>query len=206
MKWKTNFATQLSCHKGFSLALTESGTLIRFCRELKNLKFQNFNIKICVCIDEVDFLLLMAHQSHLSGCFWLFALKIYFGRWQGPMNGTLSFYKWRFSGGDTTRWWDTQILPYAKAFVRTFCTHRQQGCKIFRCEHLCHGFRPSHLVEFLLPNFYFTGIFIEWDRDQPNYYERNQFCAIIDAKDTSRGMFSQKQKKTRTQRKAWNLW
>ena len=111
------------------------------------------------------------------------------------MNGTLSFYKWRFSGGDTTRWCDTQILPYAKAFVRTFCTHRQQGCKSFRCEHLCHGFRPSHLVEFLLPNFYFTGIFIEWDRDQPNYYERNQFCAIIDAKETSRGMFSQKQKK-----------
>ena len=37
---------------------------------------------------------------------------------------------------------------------------------------------------------YVVGIFIEWDRDQPNYYERNQFCAVIDAKDTSRGMFS----------------
>ena len=33
-----------------------------------------------------------------------------------------------------------------------------------------------------------TGVFIEWDRDQPNYYERNQFCGVIDAKDTSRGM------------------
>ena len=28
-----------------------------------------------------------------------------FGRWQGPMNDTLSFYECRFSGGDTMRWW-----------------------------------------------------------------------------------------------------
>ena len=28
-----------------------------------------------------------------------------FWRWQGPTNGTLSFYECRFSGGDTMRWW-----------------------------------------------------------------------------------------------------
>ena len=28
-----------------------------------------------------------------------------FGRWWGPMNGPLSFYECRFSGGDTMRWW-----------------------------------------------------------------------------------------------------
>ena len=28
-----------------------------------------------------------------------------FRRWQGSMNGTLSFYKCRLSSGDTQRWW-----------------------------------------------------------------------------------------------------
>ena len=26
-----------------------------------------------------------------------------FGRWQGPTNGTLSFYGWKLSGGDTQK-------------------------------------------------------------------------------------------------------
>ena len=30
------------------------------------------------------------------------------------MNGTSSFYECRFSGRDTSTWWDTHTLPYAK--------------------------------------------------------------------------------------------
>ena len=43
-----------------------------------------------------------------------------YGRWWGPMNGTLSFYECRFSGGDTT-------LPVAIKFAWTFCTDRRFG-------------------------------------------------------------------------------
>ena len=34
-----------------------------------------------------------------------------FGRWCGPRNGTLSFYEWRSSGGDTLSGGDNQNLP-----------------------------------------------------------------------------------------------
>ena len=50
------------------------------------------------------------------------------------------------------QWWgnhevvvDTQTLPYAKEFVWTFCTHRWQGHKNFRCECL------HHWVQVLVP-------------------------------------------------------
>ena len=53
-----------------------------------------------------------------------------FWKWQGPTNGTLSFYECRFSGGDTIKWGrgGTQTLPYAKKLFELF------GCKC-----LCPG-------------------------------------------------------------------
>ena len=44
-------------------------------------------------------------------------LLLNFGNWNGPMNGTLSFYECRISGGNTTSVGDTETLPYAKEFV-----------------------------------------------------------------------------------------
>ena len=59
-------------------------------------------------------LYLVARYSQFSGYFWLFAPK--FGKWQGPMDGILSFYagsvvRIPWGGGDT------QTLSYAKEFV-----------------------------------------------------------------------------------------
>ena len=42
---------------------------------------------------------LVALSGHLNGCFWLQN----FERWW-------AFYEWRFSGGDTIRWWDAKTL------------------------------------------------------------------------------------------------
>ena len=43
-----------------------------------------------------------------------------FGRWWGVMNGTLSFYECRFSGGDTMRWWGHSNSTCAKEFFELF--------------------------------------------------------------------------------------
>ena len=89
---------------------------------------------------------LLLHVSMFVSCWWLVRVTLvvafgflikHLGRRWGPMNGTLSFYEYRFSGGDT------QTLPYAKEFVWSFYTHRQQGCKNFGHECSCHCM--SHL-------------------------------------------------------------
>ena len=64
-----------------------------------------------------------------------------------------------------TKWGgDTETLIFAKEFVWTFCTDRQQGCKNFvpECECSCYHLHPSHLVEFPLPNF--SNSFFCWQR------------------------------------------
>ena len=45
-----------------------------------------------------------------------------FGRWQDPMNGTLSCYECRLSGGDNYK-----TLPAVIEFISTFCTLQVVG-------------------------------------------------------------------------------
>ena len=69
----------------------------------------------------------------------------------------LLFYEWRFSGGDTMRWADTQPLPYAKDF-KLFepIALKGNGDRKTRTKGL--ALTPtSHLVKLSLPN-----IYVEW--------------------------------------------
>ena len=66
------------------------------------------------------------------------------------MNGTLSFYEYNSSGGNTMREWGHSDPTLCKKFVWTVCIHRQWGWKNVGCKHLRPG--VSHLVEvFKLP-------------------------------------------------------
>ena len=46
-----------------------------------------------------------------------FGMPQNFGRWWGPMNGTLSFYEYRLSGGDTQGVGMLKHLPRASAML-----------------------------------------------------------------------------------------
>ena len=98
-------------------------------------------------------------QSSLNGCFWLFTPKfwkmtgtyewyfvIHTGNKSLSESESESFYECRL-GGDTWGGGDTQILPYAKEMVWTFCTNRWWGCKSFGHECSHHHLRPAHLVK-----------------------------------------------------------
>ena len=74
-----------------------------------------------------------------------------FGRWQGSMNGTLSFYECRFSGENTMRRWG-HSKPNVSERIWIFCTHRQWGCKNFRCEQLCPRVTIMELLQPLIIN------------------------------------------------------
>ena len=43
-----------------------------------------------------------------------------FGWWQGPPNGTLSFYECRLSGEDTQRWWEHSSPSYCNQIHLNF--------------------------------------------------------------------------------------
>ena len=80
-----------------------------------------------------------------------------FGMWWGHTIGTLLFYECRFSGGDTMRCWGDSNPTLCKR-IWSFCTHRQQGCKNFRCQHLRHRLYPSHLMKLSLTTFAYFQI------------------------------------------------
>ena len=81
---------------------------------------------------------LVARLSHLSGCFWLFAPKV----WEVFWTFVWYFVILRMQ----VQWWGyLEVVGTLKLYlvVWTFCTHRQQGRKIFRCDRAWR----SHLVE-----------------------------------------------------------
>ena len=89
--------------------------------------------------------LLVANQSHLSGCFWLFNPR--FWEVAGTHEWYLSFYECRFSVGVTMRLQDTHTLPCAKEF-KLFALIGSWDTK--SCKHSSHfsyhHSHPSHLV------------------------------------------------------------
>ena len=83
-----------------------------------------------------------------GSCFWLFAPKCWEGDREGPMNGTLSFYECRLSGGDT------QFLPAVIEFflLSALTLSEVVGTQkhLPRASRTCS--RPtSHLVKLSLP-------------------------------------------------------
>ena len=50
-----------------------------------------------------------------------------FGRWWGPLNGTLAFYECRFSGGDTMRRWGHSNLTLCKRIYFNFLRSQVAG-------------------------------------------------------------------------------
>ena len=80
-----------------------------------------------------------------------------FWKWQGPTNGTLSFCECRFSGGDTIKWGGGELKPYLmqKNYLNflgaSVCA--QVRVEVPSLLPRRSRPRPSHLVEFPLPNF-----------------------------------------------------
>ena len=52
-----------------------------------------------------------------------------FGRWYGPMNGTLLFYESGFSVGDTMRWWGHASPTVCKRICLNFLHLQAVGTK-----------------------------------------------------------------------------
>ena len=63
-----------------------------------------------------------------------------FGRWRGPMNGTLLSYECNFSLGDTLRWWRHSTPTCCN--IISFCPHMQWWWKNI----LLMPFVPAHIV------------------------------------------------------------
>ena len=90
------------------------------------------------------FLVTLVEKSHFSGCFWL--LPPNFGKRQGSMNGTLSFYECRLSGGTLRGGGDTQTLPVVIMINWTLCTQKQWACiNTHTHSHLLHPLSPQEL-------------------------------------------------------------
>ena len=63
-------------------------------------------------------------------------------RWWGSTNGILSFYKCKFSGGVTMRWWE-HLNPIICKRIWTFWTDRWWGCKKLWAQALVPGLERS---------------------------------------------------------------
>ena len=113
----------------------------------------------CVCV--VKLLFLVALEESPVEVTFDFCSKILGG------GGNLWMVLCHSMNADSVVWipWgggDTQTIPYAKAFVRTFFTHRWQGHKNFRCACAHHNLSLIHLVELPWPNFCHVNVSVKF--------------------------------------------